>query len=145
MYIIYIMYTYVILIFFMQYSSNVQLEAKHIQVSYQIRLGQIRLGYYMYVMYIMYTYLTLIFFIIFKYIQVYSSNIQVIYNFKQNIFKCHIRLDQVRLLYVYYIIQYIMYTYVTLIIFMQYSSNIQFQAKHIQALYQIRLGQIRLD
>ena len=30
---------------------------------------------------------------------------------------------------------YIMYTYVTLIIFMQYSSNIQFQAKHIQALY----------
>ena len=31
----------------------------------------------MYVMYIMYTYLTLIFFIIFKYIQVYSSNIEL--------------------------------------------------------------------
>ena len=40
-------------------------------------------------MYIMYTYLTLIFFIIFKYIQVYSSNIQVIYNFKQNIIYKH--------------------------------------------------------
>ena len=30
----YIIYFYVTLIFFMQYSSNVQLEAKYIQVSY---------------------------------------------------------------------------------------------------------------
>ena len=32
MYIMYIIYFYVTLIFFMQYLSNVQLEAKHIQV-----------------------------------------------------------------------------------------------------------------
>ena len=35
MYIMYIIYFYVTLIFFMQYSiSNIQLEVKHIQVSY---------------------------------------------------------------------------------------------------------------